>query len=49
MKHTVNVPNKVSKHRQQLLSQCISTELYLCKQKLQPKPKSEYEKKGIST
>lgn len=51
MPHTVNVPNKVGKHRQQLLSQCISTELhlfsskYLCKQKLQSKPKSEYERK----
>lgn len=53
MPHTVNVPNKVGKHRQQLLSQCISTELYLfsskylCKQKLQSKPKSEYEKKRV--
>lgn len=54
MQHTVNVPNKVSKHRQQLLSQCISNELYLfsskyfCKQKLHSKPKSEYEKKGTA-
>lgn len=51
MQHTVNASNKVGKYRQQLLSQCFSTELYffsskyLCKQRLQSKPKSEYEKK----
>lgn len=54
MQSTVNVPYKVGKHRQQLLSLRISTELYLfpskylCKQKLKSKPKSEYEKKGTA-
>ena len=53
--HTVNVPNKVSKHRHKQLTQCISSKLYLfsskylCKQKLHSKPKSEKEnKKGTA-
>lgn len=49
--HTVNVPNKVGKHRHQKLTQCLSSELYLfstkylCTQKLQSKSKSEKENK----
>lgn len=50
---TVNVTNEVGKHRYQQITRCISSELYLfssmylCKQKLQSKSKSEKETKRV--